>query len=143
PIEFDPGTTALYFLTDDGSEFKRVARYVLATSKAEDVERADWDIMYTSFSRNGAYRVTAINEDGRTVIRLHDVKAGKQVALPQMPEGDITSVVIARSEERQAVYHTGDRSPSNLYVHELATGKPTRLTNALTTEVNAEDLVDA
>lgn len=141
--EFDPGSTALYFLTDDGSEFKRLARYVLATGKSEDVERADWDIMYTSFSKNGAYRVTAINEDGRTVIRLHDVKAGKQVALPQLPEGDITSVSIARSEKRMAFYHNGDRAPSNLYVYELATGKSTRLTNALSAEIDAEDLVDA
>lgn len=141
--EFDPGSTALYFLTDGGSEFKRVARYVLATNKVEEVERADWDILYTDFSRNGAYRVTAVNEDGRTAIRLWDVKANKQVALPRMPEGDITSVVIARSEKRMAFYHNGDRSPSNLHVQELAVGQPTRLTNALTAEVNAEDLVDA
>lgn len=143
PMEFDPGSSALYFLTDDGSEFKRVARYVLATGKAEDVERADWDIMYTYFSKNGAWRVTAINEDGRTVIRLHDVKAGKQVALPQMPEGDITSVSIARSEKRMAFYHNGDRSPNNLYVYEFGTGQTTRLTNALSPEIDAEDLVDA
>ncbi len=141
--EFDPSSTSLYFLTDDGSEFKRVARYVLASGKSEDVERADWDIMYTYFSKNGGYRVTAINEDGRTVIRLHDVKAGKQVVLPQMPEGDITSVVIARSEKRMAFYHNGDRAPSNLHVYEFGTGKATRLTNTLSTEINAEDLVDA
>lgn len=141
--EFDPGSSALYFLTDEGSEFKRVARYVLATKKVEDVERADWDIMYTYFSKNGTYRVTAINEDGRTAIRLWDVKAGKQVALPTMPEGDITSVVIARSEKRMAFYHNGDRAPSNLYVHEFATAKPSRLTNALTTEISSDDLVDA
>ncbi|WP_224372401.1 S9 family peptidase [Hyalangium versicolor] len=141
--EFDPNSTSLYFLTDDGSEFKRVARYVLASGKSEDVERADWDIMYTNFSRNGAYRVSGINEDGRTVIRLHDTKAGKQVALPQLPEGDITSVSIARSEKRMAFYHNGDRSPSNLYVYEFGTGKSTRLTNTLSPAIDSADLVDA
>jgi dipeptidyl aminopeptidase/acylaminoacyl peptidase len=141
--EFDPGASALYFLTDDGSEFKRVARYVLATGKSEDVERADWDIMYTYFSKNGAYRATAINEDGRTVIRLHDVKAGKQVALPQLPEGDVTSVTFARGEKRMAFYHNGDRAPSNLHVYDFATATPTRLTHAMSPEIDAEDLVDA
>jgi dipeptidyl aminopeptidase/acylaminoacyl peptidase len=140
---FDPGSTALYLLTNDGSEFTRVARYTLADGKLEDVEKAGWDVMYTYFSENGAYRVTAINEDGRTVIRLHDVKAGTQVALPQLPEGDITSVSIARSEKRMAFYHNGDRSPSNLYVFEFGTGKATRLTNALSPEVNSEDLVES
>jgi dipeptidyl aminopeptidase/acylaminoacyl peptidase len=140
---FDPASTALYLLTNDGSEFTRVARYLLAEGKLEDVEKADWDVMYTYFSENGAYRVTAINEDGRTVIRLHDVKAGKQVALPQLPEGDITSVTIARSEKRMAFYHNGDRSPSNLYVYEFGTGKATRLTQALSPEIDAEDLVES
>jgi len=140
---FDPASTALYLLTNDGSEFTRVARYVLASGKTDDVEKADWDVMYTYFSENGAYRVTAINEDGRTVIRLHDVKAGKQVSLPQLPEGDITSVLIARSEQRMAFYHNGDRAPSNLYVFDFGTGQATRLTNALNPEITAEDLAES
>ncbi|EAU63396.1 S9 family peptidase [Stigmatella aurantiaca] len=140
--EFDPDSTALYFLTDEGSEFSRVVRYVLATGKQEEVERANWDILYTSFSKKGTYRVTAINEDGHTVIRLHNMKAGKQVVLPQIPEGGITSVSFAPSEKRMAFYHVGDRSPSNLYVYEFATGKATRLTHALNPEIDPEDLVD-
>ncbi|HEX8699764.1 MAG TPA: S9 family peptidase [Myxococcaceae bacterium] len=140
---FDPASSALYLLTNDGSEFTRVARYTLADGKLEDVEKADWDVMYTYFSENGAYRVTAINEDGRTVIRLHDVKAGKQVALPQLPEGDITSVAISRSEKRMAFYHNGDRSPNNLYVFEFGTGKASRLTNTLSPQIDPEDLAES
>ncbi|WP_375767884.1 S9 family peptidase [Archangium gephyra] len=140
---FDPGSTALYFLTDQGSEFKRVARYELATGKVEDVERADWDVMYTSFSRKGGYRVTAINEDGRTVIRVHDVKAGKPLALPQLPAGDITSVSISDSEKRMAFYHNGDRSPSNLHLYDFGTKKITRLTDTMSRDIQTEDLVDA
>ena len=140
---FDPGSTALYFLTDQGSEFKRVARYELATGKVEDVERADWDVMYTSFSRQGGYRVTAINEDGRTVIRVHDLKAGKPLALPRLPAGDITSVSISRSEKRMAFYHHGDRSPSNLHLYDFGTKKVTRLTDAMSRAIDTEDLVEA
>ncbi len=141
--EFDPGSTALYFLTDDGSEFTRVARYVLATGKQEEVERADWDIMYTYFSRNGAYRVTGINADALTVIRIHDVKTGKEVALPRLPEGQLSGVEFARSEKRIAFYQDGDRSPANLYVYELDAGKATRLTNALNPEIDPADLVES
>jgi dipeptidyl aminopeptidase/acylaminoacyl peptidase len=140
---FDPGSTALYFLTDQGSEFKHVSRYELATGKVEDVERADWDVMYTYFSRKGGFRVTAINEDGRTAIRVHDLKAGKPLELPQLPSGDITSVRISDSEKRMAFYHNGDRSPSNLYVYDFGTKKVTRLTNALSRDIDTEDLVEA
>jgi dipeptidyl aminopeptidase/acylaminoacyl peptidase len=140
--EFDPGSTALYLLTDDGSEFSRVARYVLATGKLEDVERVDWDIQSTAFSSKGAWRVTTVNEDGSTVIRLHDVKAGRLVKLPQLPGGSITTVSIARSEKRLAFYLDGERSPSNLYVYDFTTRKATRLTASLSPELDAEDLVE-
>jgi dipeptidyl aminopeptidase/acylaminoacyl peptidase len=143
PATFDPASTALYLLTNEGSEFKRVVRYVLATGKLEEVEKADWDIWYTYFSRNGAWRVTGINEDGRTVIRVHDVKAGKLLALPQLPEGDITNVTISRSEKRMAFYVNGSRSPSNLYTYDFATKKVTRLTDTLNPEVDAKDLVES
>lgn len=140
---FDPGSSALYFLTNEGSEFKRVARYTLATGTVDDVERADWDVMYTYFSRKGGFRVTAINEDGRTAIRVHDVKAGKLLELPQLPAGDITSVSISDSEKRMAFYHNGDRSPSNLFVYDFGTKKVTRLTDARNKQMDPEDLVEA
>ena len=139
---FDPASSALYLLTNEGTEFTRVVRYVLASGKVEEVEKADWDVMYTYFSRSGAWRVTGINEHGRTVIRLHDVKAGKPLALPQLPEGDISGVELARSEKRMAFYLNGDRSPSNLYVHDFGTKKTTRLTDTLNPEIDAKDLVD-
>ncbi len=74
--EFDPDSKWLYYLTNAGGEFTRVRRYELATGKHEDVESADWDIQFTRFSRNGRYRVSAVNEDGRTVVRVHDSKTG-------------------------------------------------------------------
>jgi dipeptidyl aminopeptidase/acylaminoacyl peptidase len=140
---FDPASSALYLLTNEGSEFTRVVSHVLADGKREEVEKADWDIMYTYFSKKGAWRVTGINADGRTVVRLHDVKAGKQVELPQLPEGDITGVSMARSEKRLAFFHNGDRSPSNLYAYELSTQKATRLTDTLNKDIDPKDLVES
>ena len=64
------------------------------------------------------------------MIRLHDAKTGKLVALPKLPAGDITSVTISRSEKRLAFYVNGDRSPSNLYVYTLGEAAPRRLTDA-------------
>jgi len=138
---FDPSNAALFFNTDEGSEFAYVRKYVLASGKFEDVEKAAWDVMYTTFSWNGKYRVTAINEDGRTIIHLRDGKTGKEVALPRMPEGDITSVSFSRSEKLMSFYASSDRSPSNLYVLDFATGKVARLTDTLSKEIDPEDLV--
>jgi dipeptidyl aminopeptidase/acylaminoacyl peptidase len=140
---FDVNSKSLYYLTDSGSEFTYVARYDLTTGKSDVVEKAPWDVSYTYFSRNGKYRVTAINEDARTRIKIYDTASNKLVSLPQLPNADITGVNISPSEKLMAFYLNGDRSPSNLYVYDFGTKKATKLTNSLNPEINAADLVDS
>lgn len=143
PQSFDVASKYLYYLTDAGSEYQYVARYDLSTGRSETVEKAPWDVAYTYFSRNGKYRVTAINEDARTKITIYDSATGKPVPLPQLPNGVITGVNISPSEKLMAFYLNGDRSPSNLYVYNFATKKATRLTESLNPEIDAADLVES
>jgi len=140
---FDVNSKYLYYLSDAGSEFKYVGRYDLATGKSDVVEKAPWDVSYTYFSRNGKYRVTAVNEDARTKIKVYDTATGKLVTLPQLPNADITAVNISPSEKLMAFYLNGDRSPSNLYVYDFATKKATKLTDSLNPEINPADLVES
>lgn len=143
PQTFDVASKYLYYLTNSGSEYLYIARHDLNTGKTETVEKAPWDISYTYFSRNGKYRVTAINEDARTKIKIYDQATGKTVPLPQLPNGVITGVNISPSEKLMAFYLNGDRSPSNLYVYNFATTKATKLTESLNPEINADDLVES
>jgi dipeptidyl aminopeptidase/acylaminoacyl peptidase len=141
--EFDPESKWLYYLTNAGGEFTRVRRYELASGKHEDVESAEWDIQLTAFSRDGHYRVSAVNEDGRTVVRIHDSKTGRLVPMPRLPEGDVTSVVFSRDERRMIVTASGDRSPANLYACQVGAAEATRLTDSLSKELDPRDLVDS
>ncbi len=140
---FDVDSKYLYYLTNDGSEFSVVRRYDLATGAHEDVEKADWDISYTVFSHEGKYRVTGINEDGRTRIKVYDTRSGAQVPLPEMPDGEITSVKISNSEKRMAFYVNGSRSPNNLYVYGFGERAATQLTDTLSRKIDREDLVES
>ena len=140
---FDPQSKYLYYLTDQGNQFSYVVRYDLQSRQTKIVEKAPWDVSYTYFSRNGKYRVTAINEDARTKIKIYDTTTGKLVALPQLPNADITGVNISPSEKLMAFYLNGDRSPSNLYVYDFATKKVTKLTDSLNPEINPNDLVES
>ena len=141
---FDPASRWLYYVTDQGSEFKRLSRFELATGKREDVEVPKWDVAFSTLSHNGRYRVTATNEDARTVVRVWDNRADNAtVALPKLPEGDITSVVISNSESKMAFYVNGDRSPANLFVYSFGQKAPARLTNSLGKDLEADDLVES
>jgi len=140
---FDRQSRSLYFTTTEGGEFARLQRYDLGSGKCFDVEKADWDITAAGFSFKGTYRVIAINEDGRTSVRITETATGKPVALPPLPAGDLTQIRISRSEKRMAFHLSGDRSPANLYVWTI--GEPTarRLTDTLTKDIDPEDLVDS
>lgn len=143
PASFDIESKYLYYLTDDGSEFKYLARYDLATGGKEAIEKAPWDIMSAYFSRHGKYRVLAINEDAHTRISITETKTGKAVPLPKLLNGDITGVTISDDEKWMAFYFNGDRSPANLYVYDFATGRPRQLTQSLNPEIAPKDLVDS
>jgi dipeptidyl aminopeptidase/acylaminoacyl peptidase len=143
---FDPDSKKLFFASDEGGEFKRIRTYDLATGNMRDHEKANWDIAYTYFSRDGRYRVTGVNEDGSTVIRVVEVgKDGveKPVTLPALPSGEIRGVAFSKNSARMAFYVNGDRSPSNLFVYDFASKSVKQLTETLAKEISSNDLVEA
>jgi dipeptidyl aminopeptidase/acylaminoacyl peptidase len=143
---FDPQSQKLFLRSNEGNEFSRLRTYDLASGKVADHEKAAWDIAYTYFSRDGRYRVTGVNEDGSTVIRVVEVArdgSEKPVPLPKLPNGEIRGVTFSKNSARMAFYLNGDRSPSNLFVYDFATKSVKQLTETLSKEINANDLVEA
>ncbi|MDH4058374.1 MAG: alpha/beta fold hydrolase, partial [Cyclobacteriaceae bacterium] len=143
PQYFSPDGKKLIYLTDEGSEFKYIASYDLESGEKTKVEEAAWDIMYTYLSRNGKYRVVAINNDARTEIKVtNETDGGKVVQLKNVPKGDITGVNISDSEKLMTFYVSTSKSPSNLFLYNLETDEIKQLTNNLTPEINPDDLVE-
>lgn len=144
PQYFSPDGKKLIYLTNEGSEFMYISSYDLTTGEKTKIEDAPWDIMYTYLSRNGKYRVVAINNDARTEIKVYnEADGGKLVQLKNVPKGDITGVNISDSEKLMTFYVSTSKSPSNLYLYNLETDEIKQLTNTLTPEINGDDLVEA
>jgi dipeptidyl aminopeptidase/acylaminoacyl peptidase len=143
PAGFDRASKYLYFVTDAAGEFQSLNRYVLAGGKIEVVEAAPWDVVSATFSHNGKYRATIINADGRPVVSVVDEATGTPVAMPPVPNGGVTFARFAPSETLIALSVSGDRSPTDLYVLHVATKKLTKLTDSLSPQIDAADLVDA
>jgi dipeptidyl aminopeptidase/acylaminoacyl peptidase len=142
PETFDVDSKWLYYTTNDGSEFMRVRRYELVTGKSEDVEKADWDVAWTFFSRNGKYRLSAVNEDGRSVLKVWDGRTGAPVALPPFPAGEASSVRVSNDETQLAFQLDSPRGPNNLYVYAFGSKGPRRLTDTMSRAIDPADLVE-
>ena len=143
PVSFSIDSKILYYLTDEDNEFTYLRKYDIDSELSETIEKAEWDIMYAYFSRNGKYRVVSINNDAKTEIKIYDTKSGEQIKLPKLPDANITSVDISKSENLMIFYVNGSRSPNNLYVYDLKTKKHQKLTESMNPEIDAKDLVDA
>lgn len=143
PQTFDVRSRYLYYLTDEDGEFADVMRYELGSGQREAVEKEPWDVTSFGFSHHGKYRIVTTNEDAHTKIKVIVEESGQPVALPALPEGDITGVNISESEKLLAFYHNGSRSPANLFVYNLESRKVAKLTNSANPEINPADLVDA
>lgn len=141
PQYFSLDGKKLYYLTDEGSEFKYLASYDIASGQKTKIEGAPWDILYAQLSRNGKYRIVAINNDARTEIKIYEEATGKRVEVGGLPEGDITGVTISDSEKLMSFYVSSSKSPSNLFVYNLETKETKQLTNTMTKEIDPTDLV--
>jgi dipeptidyl aminopeptidase/acylaminoacyl peptidase len=142
PVTFSMDSKSLYFLSDEGSEFTYLKQYIIDSNKSVKTEESKWDITYAYFSKGGKYRLTGINNDGRTEIKIYDGKTGKPVDFPKIPDGDITGVNISNTEKTMGFYNANSKSPNNLYIYNFETGKSIRLTNTMNQEINGEELVE-
>ena len=143
PQTFSTDSKSLYYTTDEDSEFTYLKRYDIESGQNETVEQANWDILYSYFSRNGKYRVVGINDDAQTVIKVYDMASNQLISLPEMTGGNITSINISKSEQLMAFYFNGSRSPNNLHVYDFSRGDYTKLTDTMNPEINPDDLVEA
>lgn len=142
PQYFSLDGKKLFYTTDEGSEFAYLASYDIATGEKEKVEEATWDIMGSYISRTGKYRITVINNDARTEIKIYDERdGGNELKIEGLPEGDVTGVNISDSEKLMSFYVTSSKSPANLFVYNFETKEVKQLTNSMSKEINPEHLV--
>lgn len=125
---------ALDYVTDEGSEFRRVRRYDIATGRIVDVAAPAGEVENVRLSPRGRFRITAINANARSTVEIADGR--RTVTLPA------SSATISPDESRVAYYAESDRSPADLYVRDLATGATRRLTHSLNPEIDPADLAD-
>lgn len=141
--EFTRDSDKLVYSTDEHGEFQQAWTYDLGTGEKSPLVTADWDVVFVTYSDSGRYRVSAINEDARTVVRLFDNETREEVELDSLPPGDLAQVRFSRDESRIALMVSSDTSPQDVYTANLATGESHRLTQALNPEIDEADLVSS
>ncbi|HEX7029309.1 MAG TPA: alpha/beta fold hydrolase [Gammaproteobacteria bacterium] len=143
PEAFSKDSRYLYFTSNEGAEFASLRRMDLDTGEREILLAPEWDVVYAYLSETGKYLVAGINKDARTELNVFETASMQPVALPVMPDAEITSVSISKDETRMAFYASSSRVPRDLFVMDIGGGEPRQLTDTLNAAINPADLVDA
>ncbi len=140
--EFTPDSKQLVYGTDEHGEFTQAWTHDLATGEKKELLKADWDVMFVTYSTSGRYRVSAINEDASSKLTILDQTSNTPLSLTGVPGGDIGGVRFNRDETKIAFTVASDTSPADVFVADLATGAATRLTTNLNPAIDESMLVD-
>lgn len=140
---FSPDSKTLIYSTDAHGEFVQAWTIDLTSFDTAPLIVAPWDVVFVSISRSGRYRVWGVNDDARTVVHVLDTRTGRELALRDLPPGDIGSMRFSRDESQIAFTLSSDTSPSDVYIADLPQLTPRRLTHALNPAIEEADLVTA
>ena len=143
PQSFTPDNAALYYTTDEGSEFSKLMKYDLATRNKSLVAQKDWDISSFRFSKNGKYSMLFTNEDAKTKVEVSDVATGEIIDFPDFEGMEVTSISFSDDATKVLIYVGGSFTPTNIYTYDLASEELVKLTEALNPEIIQENLVEA
>jgi len=126
---FSPDGDFVYYTSNEGSEFRKLARYEIASgSKTVLTADINWDVESFDIAPSGAHAVIAINAGGVSEVRVINAATGATVLTPNMPTGVITGLAYDDAGARVGLTIDGATSPDNAWSFDVATGALTQWT---------------
>lgn len=138
---FTHDSAKLIYSTDEHGEFRQAWSYELATGKHELVLASDWDVTWLQYSKQGRYRVAALNVDAKFTVEIRDEQSGAPLVIADLPSGELVSADFSDDERRMLAVIADERRPADTWVVELESGAVTRLTDTLNPAIDVEQLV--
>jgi dipeptidyl aminopeptidase/acylaminoacyl peptidase len=124
---------SLYWTTDLGSEFNRVARYDLATRRMTPLTaEIPWDVEEFDLSEDGSRIALVANEDGIAKVHILDAATARELAAPDLPAGQITGLTFRKGSHEVGFTLSSARSTADAYSLDLDAVKLERWTESET-----------
>jgi dipeptidyl aminopeptidase/acylaminoacyl peptidase len=137
---FSADGKGIYLLTTENSDFSRLAHMDLASKKITALSSGiNWDVEDFDLSNDGRYIAYIVNEDARGVLHVMDTSSRKDIAVPPMPAGTVTSVKWHPNGNDLGFTVASSRTPSDVYSLDVHAGKIDRWTYSETGGVDTSE----
>ncbi len=110
-----PDSSGLYLITDRGSEFKGIARYMLADETMEWVLTPEWDVEQVALSADGRRLLWTLNESGRSQLHLRDNEQAS-LRVSGLPIGVIEYMKLSPDGQTLALRINSATAPAEVYI---------------------------
>lgn len=127
---FDKGGKGIYFTSDKGGEFSRLAYMTLGGEPTYFTTAIPWDVSGMDFSEDGKFIAFTTNEDGLSSLYLFNTAAKTFKKVDGLPTGVYGGASFHPVTNEIALSVSNAQSPSDVYSVEPATGKVSRWTES-------------
>ena len=148
PGAWAPDGSGFYLVTDEGSEFRGLAFYDLATDRYEWVEAPSRDVEDLKASHDGRVLAWLVNEDGYDRLRLRDLESGRDLPAPDLPDGarpHLTGaeppLAVSPDGSHAALILASPRRPPEAWVVDIESGAARAVTDSRIGGLSEDDLV--
>jgi dipeptidyl aminopeptidase/acylaminoacyl peptidase len=140
---FSTDGKAIYWTTDLDSEFRRLARFDLASKTQKPITgEIPWDVIGFDLADDGKTVAFVTNEDGLDKIHVIDAETGRERPGPRLPAGQIAGLAFRRKTVEFGFSISSAHSPADAYSYDLATGQLARWTQSETGGLAPESFVE-
>ncbi|HEX2910906.1 MAG TPA: S9 family peptidase [Chloroflexia bacterium] len=129
PAGWSADGKSFYLITDEGREFKGLARYSLDEGNWQYLLTPEWDIEAAVVSANGQRLAWVLNEDGYSVLHVTDFSSNAELKLPALPRGVIMKPCFSADGRRLAFFFTSPTLPVEVFLLDLEKGETRQLTD--------------
>jgi dipeptidyl aminopeptidase/acylaminoacyl peptidase len=134
---FSADGKSVYTTTDRESEFARLARIDVETKQITILTPdLKWDVETFAVSDDGRRLAYVVNEDGLAVLHLLDAAANKELPLPKLPAGQISTLEFHKNNKDLALTMSSARAASDVYSIDITNGQIDRWTESETAGLN-------
>lgn len=115
-VMFAPDNEHLYFTSDEGSEFRNLFRYNIASEEVENLTGdIDADVGAVTYSEDGRYYAFVVNDEGRSKIHVRQARNDREVRVPEIPAGVIGGLSFSPVDNTLGFSLNAANSPTDAY----------------------------
>ncbi|MBY0522735.1 MAG: S9 family peptidase [Gemmataceae bacterium] len=116
--------------TADGKDLSGLAEIDVVSGKLTYLETPTHEVEGVHVSPRGRWIAYLLNVDGKTELKLRDLKGGKTISPQGLPLGVVHGIEFAPDDTKLAFVFDGPRNNSDLWVWDLSTNKPRQITHS-------------